>query len=261
MAINPQRTLNISNFLSQARKSGFSRLNRIAINIKPPAELVEILNYKEKDNYLTYYAESVSYPGQELLTTDLYYGGPPMNVPVRSDFKDVTISFIVDDDMRQKMFFDAWLNFVNPKENKYDFRYRDDYIGEIDIFQISEDGNRVAYGMRLYEVFPINLGEIKGSWAEQEPIRLDATFSYRYWRSLNADAYERNDDDAPEVLDSIDVGGKSRDREVLDSIDVRGRRPRGNGSEVLESIDVRGTRRETEILESIEVAGRRRRGR
>jgi hypothetical protein len=158
------------------------------------------------------------------------------------------------------MFFDAWLNFVNPKENKYDFRYRDDYIGEIDILQISEDGNRVSYGMRLYEVFPINLGEIKGSWVEQEPIRLDATFSYRYWRSLNADAYERSDDDAPEVLESIDVVGNRRDREVLDSIDVNGRRRRGDGSEVLESIDVRGTRRETEILESIDVTGRRRRG-
>lgn len=256
MAINSRRTLNINNFLSQVRKNGFSRLNRIAINIKPPAELIDILNYKDKDNYLTYYAESVSFPGLELLTTDVFYGGPPMTIPIRGDYRDVSVTFIVDDDMRQKMFFDAWLNFVNPKENKFDFRYRDDYIGEIDIFQISEDGIGLTYGVKLYEVFPTNMAEIKGSWAEQEPVRLDITFSYRYWRSLNADKYERSDDDAPEVLESIDVIGVGRDREVLESIDVIGRR--GRNGEILESIDVSGRRKETEVLESINVTGRRR---
>ena len=266
MALNPRKTLNINNFLSEVRKSGFSRLNKIAIVIKPPTELVNILNYKNKDNYLTYYAESVLIPGYEILTNDLYLGGPKMNIPVRSEYKDVSTTFLVDDDMRQKTFFDAWLNYINPKENKFDFRYRDDYIGEIDVYQISEDGNRISYGVRLYEVFPIAVSEVKGSWAEQEAVRIDVNFSYRYWRSLNADAYERSDDDAPEVLESIDVVGNSgnrgnrRDLEILDSIDVSGRRRRGDGTEVLESIDVSGRRRETEILESIDVTGRRRRG-
>lgn len=258
MAINPTKTLNISDFLSQVRKNGFARLNKIAINIKPPQELVEILNYRDKDSYLTYYAESVIMPGQELLTTDLNFGGPTVTYPVKSEYRDITTSFLVDDDMRQKMFFDAWLNFVNPKENKYDFRYRDDYIGTIDIFQISEDGYRLSYGVRLYEVYPVEMGEIKGSWAEQEPVRLDVKFSYRYWRSLNADKYERSDDDAPEEFIGVDVVNNykpKRGTEILESIDVVGRR---RGTEVLESIDVTGKKKPTEILESIDVIGKRR---
>jgi hypothetical protein len=269
MPINPQKTLNINNFLSEVRKSGFSRLNRIAINIKPPRELVDILKYKNKDNYLTYYAESVLIPGFELLTNDLYYGGPRTNIPVRAEYKDVSTTFLVDDDMRQKTFFDAWMNFINPKENKFDFRYRDEYIGEIDVFQISEDGNRISYGVRLYEVFPIAVSEVKGSWAEQEPVRLDVNFSYRYWRSFNADQYERNDNEAPEVLQDIEVVGREVDREVLTNINVRGRtggsevltnidvRGRTGGSDVLTSIDVRGTTGGSDVLTSIDVVGRR----
>lgn len=270
MSVNPQKLLNINTFLSQARKSGFSRLNRIAINIKPPQELLDILKFKGKDDYLTYYAESVTMPGVELGTTNINFGGPIMKVPVSTDYREVTTTFIVDDDMRQKMFFDAWVNYINPKENKFDFRYRDDYIGEIDIVQISEDGNRVSYGCKLYEAYPVIIGDIRGSWAESEPVRLDVTFSYRYWRSLNADRFERSDDDAPEMLDSIDVIGVQREKEILTSIDVIGKRResevltsidvtgRRSGTEVLTSIDVTGRRRENEVLESITVTGRRR---
>lgn len=257
MFIKPKNLLNINTFLSQIRKSGVSRLNRIAINIKPPQELIEILNYKGKDDYLTYYAESVTMPGVELGTANFNFGGPVMKVPISTDYREVTLTFLVDDDMRQKLFFDAWMNYINPKENKFDFRYRDDYIGEVDIFQISEDGNYISYGCKLYEVYPLAIGDIRGSWAEQEPVRLDITLSYRYWRSLRADKFERNDSEAPEMLESIDVIGVARDKEILESVDVIGSRRR-SGNEVLESVDVIGNTREREVLESVTVTGRRR---
>jgi hypothetical protein len=257
MAIDPQKTLDINNFLSEVRLSGFSKLNRIAINIKPPRELIQILNYKNKDNYLTYYAESVLIPGYEILTNNLFLGGPPLNIPARSEYADVSTTFLVDDDMRQKVFFDAWMNFINPKESKFDFRYRDEYIGEIDVFQISEDGNRISYGVRLYEAFPIAVREVKGSWAEQEPIRLDVNFSYRYWRSFNADEYERTDNDAPIVLEGIEIinGGRKKigGKEVLTGINVIGKT---GGKEVLTGINVVGKTGPKEILTSIDVVGR-----
>ncbi len=113
-------------------------------------------------------------------------------------------------------------------------------------------GQGASYGLRMYEVFPIAMSEIKGSWAEQEPVRLDISFSYRYWRSLNADSYERRDPDAPnysfvdytipsrqEVVGEIDVVGETggRRRDVVGSIDVV-----GTTADVLDRIDVVGTR-------------------
>lgn len=261
MAINPTKAMSISGFLSRIRNSGFSRLNRIAIQIKPPNELIDILNYKNKDDYLTYFAESVTIPGIELMTTEINMGGPSMTIPHRGTYREASTTFLVDDDMRQKNFFDAWINFVNPKESKYDFRYRDDYIGEIDIFQISEDGSRLSYGVRMYEVYPIAIAEVKGSWAEQEPMRMDVAFSYRYWRSFTADRYERTDDEAPEELVDIDVIGtdRSNGRDELTDINVIGRTRTGN--EVLTDINVNGSTRKGEgvdVLENINVRGRTR---
>lgn len=236
MPIDPRRTLNINNFLSEVSKSGLSRLNRIAISIRGngPQQVVNALKHKNKDNYLTYYAESVLMPGHELLTNDLYYAGPRVNIPVRGEYKDIVVTFLVDDNMRQKEFFDAWMNYINPKQYSFDFRYRDDYVGEIDIYQISEDGSSITYGVRLYEVFPISMGEIKGTWAEQEAVRLDVSFSYRYWRSFSAPRYEKI---VPgEFLDVIDVIGETKDSNVLGSIDVIGETRRDR----LRSIDVVG---------------------
>lgn len=241
MALNAQRALNINDFLSRVSKNGYSRLNRIAVVIKPPQELLRILKYKEKDDYLTYYAETVFIPGYELATTEMNLGGPTMTVPVKSEYRDMRITFVADDRLRQKTFFDAWLNYINPKENKYDFRYRDDYIGEMEVIHISEGGDRTTYGIVLYEVFPVAINDIQGTWSEQEPVRFDVVFSYRYWRSMNADSYELKDSDIPEQLESIDVIGNERSgRERLESIDVIGDENRRSSREILESIDVIG---------------------
>ena len=253
MAINTKNALKISDFISRIGDRGISRLNRIAIHIKPPFELIGLLNYGDKDQYLTYYAESVSMPGVEFTTGAIYFGGPPMTFPVRSEYRDITVSFIVDDWMRQKNFFDSWMNFINPKENKFDFRYRDEIIGEIDILQIREDGEGASYGLRMYEVFPIAMSEIKGSWAEQEPVRLDISFSYRYWRSLNADSYERRDPDAPNYS-FVDYTTPSR-QEVVGEIDVIGNTGRRPGGEVVGDIDVIG--RPAEVVDNIDVIGTR----
>ena len=164
-----------------------------------------------------------------------------MTVPIKSEYRDMRVTFVADNRMRQKTFFDAWLNYINPKENKYDFRYRDDYIGEIEVLHISEDGSKPSYGIKLYEAFPVAINDIQSSWAEQEPVRFDVVFSYRYWRSLNADSYELRDSDVPEQLESIDViGDQRRGRETLESIDVIGNPKRKPKSEILESIDVIG---------------------
>jgi hypothetical protein len=243
MSLNPKQTMNISNFLSRVKDRGFARQNRIAVTIRPPIELVEILNYKDKDNYLTYYAEQVSMPSFDFNVTNFEFGGPTTPVPTKSDFKPVSVTFLLDDDMRQKMFFDAWINYINPKENKFDFRYRDDYVGSVDILQLSENGKGVSYGVRLFDAYPNSIGQIDGTWAEQEVCRLNVVFTYRYWRSFNADRFERDDSDAPDLIESIDVIGQRRDAELIESIDVVGRRRGNGGDDLIESIDVIGTRR------------------
>jgi len=259
MSLNPKKLLNINNFLSEVRKNGFTRDNRTVVAILPPAELRDIFKFKLpslfRNDFLTFYAQSAAFPGVKLGTLATNYGGPLIEYARSTDYDNTQIMFMLDDEMRQKTFFDAWMNLVNPKENKFDFRYRDEYIGEMLISQVSETGKYYSYAVKLFEVFPVAMNEIRSDWINAgDASRLEVNFSYRYWKNLRSDKFERDDADADEILERIDVIGERKPVEVLEGIDVIGRR---NESEILESIDVIGRRNQSEILEGINVIGRR----
>jgi len=255
MSLNPKNLLNVSNFLSQVRKSGYARASKVAIAILPPSQLLNTLRFKLpsllQNDFLTYYSESVAFPGLNISLNNMNYGGPLMKVPVSTDYNEVQITFLVDDEMRQKTFFDAWMNFINPKENKFDFRYRDDYIGEVLILQLSETGKYFPYAVKLFEAFPVSMNEIRGSWADAgEAVRLDVTFSYRYWKNLRSSDFERDDANAEEDVIGIDIESKdtpevvgidifSRRKEELVGIDIRSRRGT-EGTEIV-GIDIGST--------------------
>ena len=240
MALDVARTLNISDFVSRTKRDGFSRLNRIAVKINPPAAILNSATINDLTS-LTYYAESVSIPGMELLTNELYLGGAPTTYPTRSDFRPgSTISFLVDDNMSQRLFFDAWLNYINPKERGFDLRYRDDYIGKITVLQISEAGDRVSYGVEMFEAYPTSVGEIRGNWSEQEVVRLDVNFSYRFWRNLTQS--EVFADNELNELFNVTVTGTRKDSLILDSVTVTGTKKVRSKEELLD-VTVTGTRR------------------
>lgn len=236
MPINTVRTLNISNFVSQVSKSGFSRLNRIAIRINPPFEVAKQLKFMDVNSTVTYYAESVTMPGVELLTNELYLNGPPVTYPIKSDFKPgAMISFLVDDSMNQRKLFDTWLNFINPKEKDFDFRYRDDYIGKVTIFQINETGDDISYAVELQEAYPIRIGDVRGTWAEQEVVRLDVELSYRYWRNLSRGEIIGDLDQ----LIGVTVTGTRKSRDDIAGVIVTGTKK----NDEIQSVTVTGTRR------------------
>lgn len=231
MSFNSLVALNISAFVARAKIDGFSRLNRIAVRINPPAELARRFNTSS----LTYYAESVNIPGVDLLTNELYLNGPTITYPQRSDYRPgTTMTFLVDDSMSQRLFFDAWMNYISPKERGFDLRYRDDYIGKITIFQIGETGLRTTYGVELYEAYPTSIGDIRGNWSEQEIVRQDVNFSYRYWRNLT-----EGEIFAGGILDDIAaVSGVDLPAQELEKVVVTGNRKSGT----LESVIVTGTK-------------------
>jgi hypothetical protein len=49
-------------------------------------------------------------------------------------YNDLDLTFIVDDDMNQKVFFDAWMNYIDPTYNN-NMRYKGDYTTTIVINQ------------------------------------------------------------------------------------------------------------------------------
>jgi hypothetical protein len=73
----------------------------------------------------------------------------------------------------------------------YDFRYKDEYVAEIKIFQFGESDNEkdiikntapeAQYLITLYDAYPILINPQPVTWADDNFLRLGVTFSYSKW--------------------------------------------------------------------------------
>ena len=179
------RLLNINDFLSRVSDSGFARSNRVTVEIFPPLALT-ILNplTAATAKSLTYTAEQVTLPGRILQASDINIYGPPIKAPTRTLYNDLNITFLCDDFMTQRSFFDRWMNYINPSEDGFNLRYRDYYIGQVKIYQMNESGKKSNYGITLYEVYPLIVNDMGGNWVDTDVQRLQVQFSYRYWENI-----------------------------------------------------------------------------
>ena len=180
--------LNINDFLARVSSTGFARANRVTVEILPPSELIRLIPIAVvAAKTLTYTAEQVTLPGRILQASDINIYGPPIKAPTRTLYNDLNITFLCDNFMVQRAFFDRWINFINPSEQGFNMRYRDDYIGKINIYQMDEQGNKSNYGISLYEAYPLIVNDMGGNWVDNEVQRLQVQFSYRYWENILVD--------------------------------------------------------------------------
>lgn len=142
---------------------------------------------------LTYLCEAAELPGRGSMTLDLRYYGPSFKVPYQTTYEDITLTFLCRTEMRERQFFDDWMEMINPSLS-YDFRYRDEYAAEIKIFQFGESDNKkepikdnapeAQYLMTLADAYPILVNPQPVTWADDNFLRLGVTFTYsKWWRA------------------------------------------------------------------------------
>ena len=139
-------------------------------------------NAKPRDVSLQ--CNKVEFPGRNLDTTeDTNIYGPLRNVVNGFSFGDITASFYMSDNYKEKQFFERWQTLAYDS-NQWAMKYYDDYVGGMDIYSLDRDNAR-RYGVRLYECFPktINAQPLDAQPATT-PQTVDVTFAYRYWQNL-----------------------------------------------------------------------------
>jgi hypothetical protein len=101
--------------------------------------------------------------------------------PIASTFDNVTLTFLVGDDMKEKSFFDAWLNWIQPTIT-YDTKYKADYAVLLKINQY-DVRNRLSLSIDLIDAYPIAVNQLDLDWASDAVHKLSVTFAYTSWRS------------------------------------------------------------------------------
>lgn len=180
-----------------------ARPNKFDVNIPVPLTLVP---YVKNAKNLTYRCENAQLPGRMLATTEQKIGSNPVEkFPYQTTYNDIDLTFIVDGDMNQKVFFDAWLNFINPTYN-YNFRYKGDYATVITITQYDVT-NKVSYSVNLYDAYPIAINQMDLDWSSDGYHKISVTFAYTYWSNNSLQSYGMQLVDAGLAYAADMVGG------------------------------------------------------
>ncbi len=132
--------------------------------------------------------ESIEFPGRNLDTTpDTNIYGPTREIVQGYSYAEITASFRMSSDYREKKFFETWQRLAyNPQT--WAMGYYDEYSGGLQIFQLDQKDKR-RYGVELIECFPKNIDAQSLTATQATDVqKLNVTFSYRYWKNLTDEA-------------------------------------------------------------------------
>jgi hypothetical protein len=205
----------INEFKSSFTKD-IARPNRFDVSIPIPLVL---LPYFSSARSLNYRCENATLPGRTFATTEQKTYGPIEKFPYLTTYTDIDLTFIVDDDMQQKIFFDGWMDYINPLYN-YNIRYKSDYTTAITINQYDVQ-NKLTYSVNLYDAYPISINQMDLDWSNDGHHKLVVTFAYTTWQnnSLQAAGMQLLDygiGSAVDMIGGIDLGSGVRDILGLD---------------------------------------------
>lgn len=140
--------------------------------------------------------------------------GPLEFYPIQNIYNKTSMTFICQDNMKEKLFFDIWMemmcathpdfnyaNFVNPFSTgknppvgmvRFDFNYKNAYTSNIIIRQNNLVGTP-SYSVALRDAFPTEIYSMPLSWAQQNDYhRINVVFAYRYHYTLKNAQGEEN---------------------------------------------------------------------
>lgn len=176
---------NINDFRSSFVLEPANPTNYEVLITKGPPIMVEVGGAINFANTLRYRCESCAIPSKSLLFANRKTYGPNRKVAYGAEYRDVSFSFIVSDNMQEKEYFDIWQRMIVDNDEvsggitTHDASYYDDYIGEIEI-RYYEKGGKNTYKIVLMEAYPIEVQEVPLSWtSNNEYMRVTVTLAYR----------------------------------------------------------------------------------
>lgn len=173
---------NINEFRANLDKSGIYNPSdfRVMIN-KGDSTVVS-------DN--SFRCQATELPGRAIATAELKTSGPIQKIGYESIFSELVLSFILDETLSQKDFFETWQNEVlgNYRDiegvdtSMFNLGYFDDYVARVTVENYSQTGN-ITNRYTYEEAYPTSVGDISLSWQSgSELALLPVTFSYTYFR-------------------------------------------------------------------------------
>ena len=164
-------------------RTDLARPSRFDVNVPIP---IGLLPYRQIGRTLRMRCENAELPGRSISTTSMKIYGVEEKFPYQTVYNDISLTFIVGDDMAEKKFFDAWLNWINPTIN-YNLKYKADYAIPLTVNQYDVK-NELSYSVTMLDTFPIAVNQLDLDWSSDGHHKLTVTFAYTSWRNNSIEA-------------------------------------------------------------------------
>lgn len=168
-------------------KASFSkdlaRPSRFDVDVPIPLGMIPYLGYSRKLNLR---CENAQLPGRSIATFSRKIYNIDEKFPYQTNFDDITLTFIVGDDMKEKLFFDAWLDWINPSLN-FNMKYKRDYSVALTVNQYDVT-NKLTYSVDLFDAYPIAVNPLDLDWSSDGYHKLSVTFAYTRWKNNSLEA-------------------------------------------------------------------------
>lgn len=146
-----------------------------------PVPLVLLGSPYVSSRSLMYRCETASLPGRTFEMTEQKTYGPVEKYPHLTSYTDIDLTFLIDDDMKQKYLFDGWLDRINSTVTN-NYSYKEEYATTITINQYDVQNN-LSYSVDLFDAYPISMNQMDLDWSNDGVHKLSVTFAYTSWKN------------------------------------------------------------------------------
>lgn len=168
---------NINEIVRNITNSGLAYSNRYEIDITFPRRHPSRNNLELRSMLVR--CDSVIIPGRSLSTAPYRFYGPARNMPYEPIYSgEMNISIILSADMRERNFFEAWVNSIVSPVN-FKFAFYEDYVTTMRITAIDKSDIPAALFV-VEEVYPKSIGDIQmGYDRENDFLKMETTLCFR----------------------------------------------------------------------------------
>ena len=182
----------VSNFSPDKLRATIANRGGLATTEKFEVLFVDLPTGLDNNNVareLRILAENVALPTKSISAQEKFINGVAYQLPYRQAFQELSMTFLLTDDMTQKKFFDEWQNkIISPTTGNLEFY--DNYTCKILIRKHGNksldfgNGESVPYEITIEKAWPSIVAEVQLSHGGGNEIaRLPVTMQYKRWVS------------------------------------------------------------------------------
>jgi len=175
---------NISSFKAHMERGG-ARSNQFRCLITFPNNLVEngpLSGWKAE-----FMCHSASIPAADVAAATVMYRGREVHFAGERTFQPWTVSIYNDNDFILRNAFEDWVDGMSRASSTRGQERPRWYQTDMEVHQLDRN-DRTVEKYKFFDAFPINVGEITLSWADNNQIQTyNTTIQYNYWTKMRPD--------------------------------------------------------------------------